>query len=45
MQYAIVDDDVEEAPIYRCDGRAKQPTRPYRNHDLHMEQVPTWTES
>ena len=23
MQYTIVDDDVEAAPIYRCDGRAK----------------------
>ena len=45
MQYTIVDDDVEAAPIYRCDGRAKQPTRPHKNHDLHMEQVPTWMES
>ena len=23
MQYTIVDDDVEAAPIYRCDGKAK----------------------
>ena len=45
MQYTIVDDDVEAATIYRCDGRAKQPIRPHENHDLHMEQVPTWTES
>ena len=45
MQYTIVDDDVEAAPIYRCDGRAKQPTIPCENHGLHMEQVPTWTES
>ena len=45
MHYTIVDDDVEAAPIYRYDGRAKQPTRPCENHGLHMEQVPTWTES
>ena len=45
MQYTIVDDDVEAAPIYRCNGRAKQPTRPCENHDLHMDQVPTWMES
>ena len=30
MQYTIVDDDVEEAPVYRCNGRAKQPTRPHK---------------
>ena len=45
MQYTIVDDDVEAAPIYRCNGRAKQPTKPCKNHGLHMEQVPTWMES
>ena len=45
MQYTIVDDDVEAAPIYRCNGRAKHPTRPCKNHDLHIGQVPTWTES
>ena len=45
MQYTIVDDDVEAAPIYRCYGRAQQPTRPCKNHGLHMEQVATWTES
>ena len=45
MQYTMVDDDVEAAPIYRCNGRATQPTRPHKNHDLHMEQVPTRTES
>ena len=37
MQYTIVDDDVEAAPIYKCDGRAKQPTRPLENHGLHVE--------
>ena len=36
-QYTIVDDDIEAATIYRCDGRAKQPTWPYENHDLHMK--------
>ena len=45
MWYTIVDDNVEEAPFYRCDGKAKQPTRPHKNHDLHMEWQPTWTES
>ena len=44
-QYTIVDDDVEAAPIYRCDGKAPQPTRPWGNHGLHMEWVPTWMES
>ena len=42
MQYTIVDDDVEAASIYRCNGRAKKPTRPCKNHGLHMEWVPTW---
>ena len=37
MQYIIVDNDVEVAPIYRCNGRAKHSTRPHENHDLHME--------
>ena len=45
MQYTIVDDDVEAAPIYRCDGKALQPARPHENHGLHIEQVPTWMES
>ena len=45
MQYTIVDDDVEAAPIYRCYGKAKQPIRRCGNHDLHMEREPTWTES
>ena len=45
VQYTIVDDNVEAAPIYRCNGKAKQPTRPHENHDLHMEQEPTWLES
>ena len=37
MQYTIVDDDVEVAPIYRCDSKAQQPTRPCENHGLCME--------
>ena len=32
IQYTIVDDNVEAAPIYRCDGKATQPTRPCKNH-------------
>ena len=27
MQYTIVDDNVEDAPIYRCEGKAPKPTR------------------
>ena len=41
-----MDDDIEAAPIYRCDGKAGQPIiRPYENHDLHMKWEPTWMES
>ena len=32
MQYTIVDDDVEAATIYRCDGKVFPPTRPHENH-------------
>ena len=42
MQYAIVDGDVEAAPLYRCNGKASQPTRPCENHGLHIEHIPTW---
>ena len=45
MQYTIMDDDVEAASIYRCDGRASQLTRPHENHGLHIEHIPTLTES
>ena len=45
MQYTFVDDDVEAAPIYRCDGKASQPIRPHENHGLHIEHIPTWMES
>ena len=45
MQYTSVDDDVEAAPIYRCDGKTSQSARPHENHDLHMECIPTQTES
>ena len=44
-QYTIVDDNVEVAPIYRCNGKATQPTRPHKNHGLAIEHLPTWTES
>ena len=42
MQYTIVDDNVEAAPIYRCNGKAPQP---HKNHGLAIEHLPTWTES
>ena len=45
MQYTIVDDNVEVAPIYRCDGKASQPTRPPENHGLVIEHLPIWPES
>ena len=45
MQYTFVDDDLEAAPIYRCDGKASQPARPHENHGLHMEHIPTGTDS
>ena len=45
MQYTIVDDNVEVAPIYRCNGKTIQPTRPHKNHGLAIEHLPTWTES
>ena len=44
MQYTFVDDDVEAAPIYRCNSKASQLARPHENHSLHMEHIPTWTE-
>ena len=40
-----MDDNVEVAPIYRCDGKALQPTRPHENHGLAIEHLPTWMES
>ena len=46
MQYTIVDDDdVEAAPIYRCNGKFSQPMRPCENHGLCIECIPTCTES
>ena len=45
MQYTIVDDNVEAAPIYRCNGKATKPTRPCKNHGLAIEHLPTWSES
>ena len=45
MQYTIVDDDVEVVPIYRCDGKDFQPTRPHENHGLAKDHLPTQTES
>ena len=45
MQYTIADDNVEVAPIYRCNGKTSQPTRPCENHGLTIEHLPTWLES
>ena len=45
MQYTIVDDNVEVAPIYRCNGKAIKPTRPCENHGLAIEHLPTQSES
>ena len=45
MWCTIVDDNVEVAPIYRCNGKATQPTRPHENHGLAIECLPTQTES
>ena len=45
MQYTIVDDNVEVAPIYRCNGKESQPTRPHENHGLAIEHLPTQPES
>ena len=45
MQYTVVDDDVEEAPIYSCDGKDSQHTRPCENHGLAIELIPTQMES
>ena len=45
MQYTIVDDDVEVATIYRCDGKVLPPTRPCENHGLAIQHLPTQMES
>ena len=45
MQYTIVDDDVEVAPIYRCNGKVLPPTRPCENHGLPIEHLYTQMES
>ena len=38
MTHTIVDNDVESALIYRCNGKAGQPlVRPCENHDLCMK--------
>ena len=35
--HAIVDDDVEVAPIYRGRATVEKSVRYHENHDLHME--------
>ena len=45
-QYTIVDDNVEAASIYNCNGKAGQPiVGPHKNHVLYMEWEPAWLES
>ena len=45
MQYTIMDDDAEAAPIYRYDGKVLPLARPHENHGLTLEHLPTWMES
>ena len=45
MLYTIVDDDVEVAPIYRCNGKALPPIRPRENHGLAIDNLPTQMET
>ena len=45
MQYTIVDDNVEVALIYRCNGKESQTTRPCENLGPAIEYLPTWLES
>ena len=45
MHYTLVDDNVEEAPIYRCEGKASKPTRSCENHGLAIGHLLTWSES
>ena len=45
MQYTIVDDNVEDAPIYRCKGKAPKPTSLRASHGLAIVHLPTWSES
>ena len=41
-----MDDNVEAAPVYRCDGKAGQSiVRPHENHVMHIEWETTQTES
>ena len=40
-----MDDNVEVAPIYRCNGKEPQPTRPHENHGMAIEHLPTSPES
>ena len=44
MQHTIVDDNVDEAPIYRCEGKDPKPTRPCENDGLAIEHLPTQLE-
>ena len=37
-QHAIMNDGVEEAPIYRCGGMVERPRRSCKKYDLCIEQ-------
>ena len=45
LQHAVVDDDVEAAPIYRSAGTVQKPVRPHKNHALCIEWEATKPES
>ena len=45
MWYTIVDDNVEVSPIYRCNDKVTQPTRPQENHGLAIEHLPAQMQS
>ena len=45
LWHAILDDDVEVAPIYRSKGTVEEPRRPHKNYDLCIEWEATRLES
>ena len=45
LWHAIVDDDIEVAPTYRCRGMVEEPWRPHKNHNLHIKHEATRLES
>ena len=45
LQHAIVDENIEAAPIFRSGGTVEEPRRPHKNHVLHFELEATRPES